>query len=281
MDADELGRVAPAGPDRARETAVATAPEIDGWIAEYQAMRDPDAATALIKAFTPLADYFARRYARPGTSREDLRQTALLAILRAVDRFDATMGVQFTTFASRTVEGELKRFHRDRGWAVRPPRRLQEIYLSARAAEEDLTHRLGRAPTVDEVAAEIEETVEQVLEALEAGYSCRSTTTRTPDDHRPEPTTGPGVRRPMQVVTDGPDAFELSEQRVLLGHALGHLSEKERELVRLRFVEDLTQKEIADQLGLSQSYLSRVLRRLLERLHDELEDPEAVLDRPA
>src|SRR4029077_19042831 len=133
-----------------------------------------------------LADRFAVRYRSRGIAVDDLRQTALLAMVRAVDRFDLDKGVSFATFASRTMDGELKRALRDKAWAVRPPRSAQERHLALRKREEELTHKLGRAPTVKELAAALDATVEEVLEALEAG-SARSAgaITRTNDGGGP------------------------------------------------------------------------------------------------
>jgi len=247
--------------------------QIDAWVAHYQRTRDRDTADRLMRALTPIADLYARRFQRSGAARDDLRQTALVAILRAIDRFDDSLGVHFTSFASRTVEGELKRFHRDRTWAVRPTRRAQEAYLRVRTAQEDLTQQLGRIPTVDDLAGHLGAPADEVIEALDVGHTCRTAMgvaepdEREPDGYRLLPTGALGVAE---------DGYDSTEWHLLLTEAMAELSPEERQLIRMRFFEERTQKDIADELGLSQSYLSRVLRRLLERMQASM-----LADQPA
>jgi RNA polymerase sigma-B factor len=243
--------------------------QIDVWVAQYQRTRDADTADLLMRALTPIADLFARRFQRSGAARDDLRQTALLAILRAIDRFDPGLGVHFTSFASRTVEGELKRFHRDRTWAVRPTRRAQESYLLVRTAQEDLTQRLGRIPTIDDLAAHLGVPADDVIEALDVGQTCRSALgVAEPDERAPSS----GHLLPGSAFGHVDDGFDATEWHMMLIEALDTLTPEERRLIEMRFLEDRTQKDIADQLGLSQSYLSRRLRRLLERLQSQMLD---------
>jgi RNA polymerase sigma-B factor len=246
------------------DPSVPDADQIDEWVREYQRTRDRKVADDLIRALTPIADLYARRFQRSGAARDDLRQTALLAILRAVDRFDPTLGVHFTSFASRTVEGELKRFHRDRTWAVRPTRRAQEAYLRVRTAQEDLTQRLGRTPTVDDLAEHLGVPGDDIIEALDVGQTCRSAMAVAEPDER-EPGSGPHLL-PTRAFGAPDEGFESTEWHMMLVEAMRELSLEERALIQMRFFEERTQKEIADCLGLSQSYLSRVLRRLLERM---------------
>jgi RNA polymerase sigma-B factor len=249
------------------------AAQIDEWVAAYQVTRDADIADRLIRALTPIADLYARRYQRSGAAREDLRQTALVAILRAIDRFDSSLGVHFTSFASRTVEGELKRFHRDRTWAVRPTRRAQEAYLRVRTAQEDLTQQLGRVPTVDDLAAHLDEPADDIIEAFDVGYTCRTAMgvaepdERDPDGYRLLPTGALGVAE---------EGYDTAEWHLLLVEAMESLSDEERQLIHMRFFEERTQKDIADELGLSQSYLSRVLRGIFDRMQASMvEDHDA------
>ncbi len=143
---------------------------------EYRRTGDRRLRNRIVEEHLTVADYYVNRYARSAAaSAEDLHQTALLAIVRAVERFDPDLGVSFKTFASRTVEGELKRYLRDRSWSVRPPRRAQELHLDARRVGEELTHQLGRTPTVAEMAGALEVSEEHVLEALEAGQARSAT----------------------------------------------------------------------------------------------------------
>src|SRR3954468_16509856 len=147
---------------------------------EYRRTGDRRLRNELVEQHRGSADYFVKRYARRGVPEDALRQVALLAIVHAVDRFDPDVGVAFSTFASRTIEGELKRYFRDRTWSVRPPRRAQELHLELRRADEDLTQRLGRSPTLTELAAEVGESEDHVLEALEAGVAHQATSLDQP-----------------------------------------------------------------------------------------------------
>jgi RNA polymerase sigma-B factor len=249
---------------------------LDEAVVKYQRTHDRSTAETIAELLEPLADFHARRFQRVGAAREDLRQTALLAMFRSVDRFDAGRGVKFTTFASRTAEGELKRFQRDRTWGVRPPRAVQETYLALRGAEEHLLQVLGRTPEVSDLAAQVGVSLADALEALEAAERCRplSVEATVQGGAREDPSAWSGPD-PLNVPEPGYDRFEDLE---LLGLLLDELGFRDREILRLRFVEEWTQKEIADAMGLSQSYLSRVIRRALDQLHVRL--GTMVRDRP-
>ena len=230
---------------------------------EYRETKDRRLRNEIVEQHRHLADRFARRYRARGIPVEDLRQTALLAMVRAVDRFDPEQGVTFATFASRTMDGELKRTLRDKAWAVRPPRAAQERHLALRKREEELTHRLGRPPTISELANALDATVEQVLEAVEAGGArTAGGITRTNDDGS---------------VVDADDLLSVNEigygrtdDRILVAELLDQLDERSREVIQLRFFERLGQDEIAQRIGVSQSYLSRLLRKILLDLRSHL-----------
>ncbi len=213
----------------------------------------------LVEAYLGLAHQLARRFSSRGESYDDLVQVASLALVKSVDRFDPGRGVEFSTFATRTVIGELKRHFRDRGWAIRAPRRVQELYLELGPAIESLTQENGRPPTVAEMAASIGTSEEAVLEALEAGQSYRTSSIDAPD--RQEGTLGTrlGDVDPGYVGTD---------DRMLLAISLTHLPERERTILHLRFVDDLTQSEIAERIGISQMHVSRLLAASLATLRD-------------
>jgi len=235
--------------------------------AEYRRTGDRALRNRLIEAHGRVADVYVQRYAGRGVPAEDLRQVAMLSILRAVDRFDPEMGVQFGTFASRTVEGEFKRYFRDRTWTVRPPRRAQELHLALRRAEEELGQRLRRSPTVAELALELGDTVDHVLEAMEAGSAHRMASldqTRA-DDGGP---TG-GADRVLATQEAG---FARVDQELVLRSLLDELDERDRTIIEMRFFENCTQEEIAASIGVSQSYLSRILRRLLLDIRTRLLD---------
>ncbi|MCC5952532.1 MAG: sigma-70 family RNA polymerase sigma factor [Acidimicrobiia bacterium] len=230
----------------------------------YRASGDRRLRNDLVEANLQLTNTFVRRYSGRGPSRDDVQQQALLALVLAVERFDPEMGVAFSTFASRTIDGELKRHLRDRAWAVRPPRRLQELSLELRKVEEELTHGFGRAPTVVELAEALDASVEDVLAAREATGSRSSSSIDSP-------TREDGL---SVVDTLGSEdaSYERVEQREILTALMANLDEREREVLTLRFGAQLGQPQIAERLGLSQSYVSRLISRTVARLREQFED---------
>jgi RNA polymerase sigma-B factor len=212
----------------------------------------------LVEEHADLAEHFARRYSGRGLARDDLRQMAMLAMVKAADRFEPERGVAFSTFASRTIDGELKRSFRDRSWSVRPPRALQELHLTLRRADEELTHELGRHPTLGALAERLEVGEEDVLEAMEAGAAHHAESLDAP--------VGDSERTPSDRLGAGDIGFDRTEGRLLVEDLLQTLPERERMILELRFYENLSQEEIAERIGVSQSYLSRLLRRTLLEL---------------
>lgn len=231
---------------------------------------DLEARNRLVEEHADLANHFVRRYAGRGLARDDLRQMAMLAMVKAADRFDPTMGVAFSTFASRTIDGELKRQFRDRSWSVRPPRALQELHLALRRADEELTQELGRPPRVDELAERLDVNEDDVLEALEAGAAHHADSLDAP--------VGDSGRTTADRLGSGDVGYGRAEGRMLVEELLATLPERERTILELRFYEDLSQEEIAERIGVSQSYLSRLLRRTLLDLRQRsgLRDPNGV-----
>jgi RNA polymerase sigma-B factor len=227
--------------------------------AAFAATRDERLRAELVEAHIGLAHQLARRFTNRGESYDDLVQVASLALVKSVDRFDPDRGVEFSTFATRTVIGELKRHFRDRGWAIRAPRRIQELYLELGHIIDSLSQELGRPPTVSEMAAATGASEESVLEALEAGQSYRTTSIDAPD--RSEGT----IANRLGEVDVG---FDGAEDRMLLVRALSRLPERERTIVSLRFVEGLTQSEIATEIGVSQMHVSRLLSSSLAKLRE-------------
>lgn len=230
---------------------------------EYLTTGDRRLRNELVEQHLKIADHYAARYANRGVPVEDLRQTALLAMIRAVDRFNPDAGVEFSTFASRTVDGELKRWFRDKAWAVRPPRSAQERHLALRRSEDELTQRLGRSPTVNELATALGETTDHVLEALEAGAARTASTLMR---------SAPEEEGGEDIVPTHDLGFSRVDERLLVGELLDRLSERDRAVVQLRFFERLGQEEIAQRIGVSQSYLSRLLRRILLDLREMVEE---------
>jgi RNA polymerase sigma-B factor len=232
-------------------------PTVAARFAELRSSGSEAARTELIEAHLPLARNLARRYRYTPEPQDDLEQVASLALVKAVDRFDPAHGSSFAAYAVVTIVGELKRHMRDTTWAVHVPRALKERILAVERAERALSARLGGAPTVAELAAEAGVSQEQALEALNA-RGAHDAMALDPVD--PEHSSG--------------EFSAAVEDRLALSSALQRLPRRERTIVHLRFVEGLTQTEIADRVGLSQMYVSRLLRATLEQLRSEIE-PEA------
>ncbi|HUP84804.1 MAG TPA: SigB/SigF/SigG family RNA polymerase sigma factor [Acidimicrobiales bacterium] len=236
--------------------------EADRLFREFFGTRDPILRERLVNAHIGLAASLASRFASRQENHDDLHQAALLGLLHAVDRFDPTRGVQFTTFAWATISGELKRHFRDRTWGVRVPRRVQELYLTTAEAMDALTNTLGRSPTIAEVADRIGASDEEVVEALEARSAYRLASIDSPVGNDGDDS---GSGNGMQLGDHDP-GYGVVEQRSVLRGLINKLPEREREIIHLRFNEELTQAEIADRVGVSQMHVSRLLSTSLTKL---------------
>ncbi|HUR22869.1 MAG TPA: SigB/SigF/SigG family RNA polymerase sigma factor [Acidimicrobiales bacterium] len=234
--------------------------------AEFAVGRDTGLRSELIEAHLGLAEYLARRFSNRGEPLDDLVQVASVGLLKAVDRFDPDRGVEFSTYATHTVVGELKRHFRDKGWAVRAPRRMQELYLRLGKVVSTLSQELGRSPTIPELAAEAQVSEEEVLEALEAGQAYRFSSLDAPspgDDDGDSLGAHLGAVDPLMA-----DA----EHRMALTPLIARLPQREQTIIHLRFFEGLTQSEIASRLGISQMHVSRLLARSLAKLRAAAEE---------
>jgi RNA polymerase sigma-B factor len=216
----------------------------------------------LIEAHLGLAEYLARRFANRGEPLDDLVQVASLGLVKAVERFDPARGLEFTTFATPTIVGELKRHFRDKGWAVRVPRRVQELHLRVTRVVDDLSLELGRSPTVAEIAHRAGTSEDEVIEAIDAGSAYRSTSL---DAGRGDDDDSPGLLG--QLGTLDPEMAS-AERRAALSPLIAELPEREQVMLYLRFYEGMTQSEIAKRLGISQMHVSRLLSRSLQRLRE-------------
>lgn len=223
--------------------------------ARHRARRAP--IELLVESHRLLALRLAAQFASRGQPLEDLEQVALIGLVTAAKRFDPARGVRFATFARTTISGELKKHFRDHAWQVHVPRPVQETYLAVRAAVEDLTQRLGHAPTPDEVAAAIGADVENVIEAMEAAHALHV-------DSLDKPVDEDGFTPFERGVEDL--GFLRVEERSWLVPALASLPERERTILRLRFFDGLPQSAIATRVGISQMHVSRLLARSLENL---------------
>jgi RNA polymerase sigma-B factor len=235
----------------------------------YHQDGDPSARDALIERFLPLARQLARRYQRGSEPLDDLVQVASLGLLKAVDRFDPARETAFSSFAVPTILGELKRHFRDKGWSVRVPRDLQELAVKVDRVGEQISGELGRAPTPAEIAEAIGASTEQVLEAREAAAAYRAVSLDRPRDEEDEDATG--IAESVGVEDPG---FSLAEDAATVQRLMRVLTEREREVLRLRFEEDLTQSEIGERVGVSQMHVSRLIRQSIARLREVAEAAE-------
>ncbi len=236
---------------------------------------DSSARAALIERFLPLARQLARRYARSSEPFDDLLQVASLGLVKAADRFDTDRGVAFSTYAVPTILGELKRHFRDTGWSVHVPRSLHERALAVQRSERALANRLGRSPRVTDIAKDLGLSVEEVLAALEAGQAHDALSLDAPQEGRE------GERESLVSTIGATDArYELIEYGTTIEATIHQLPARDRRVLQLRFGQDLTQSQIAEQVGVSQMQVSRIIRRSLARLR-ELADQEPSADATA
>jgi RNA polymerase sigma-B factor len=227
----------------------------------WQQGGDRQARDELVQRFLPLARKLARRYSGAREPFDDLLQVASLGLVKAIDRFDLTRGTAFSSFAVPTILGELKRYFRDLGWAVHVPRGAQERAVKVEEAQQTLSSRLNRAPTIPELAQYLEFDIEDVLDALETSRAHHASSLDAPyDDGEGES----GTR--VESFGDHDPSLLSADDRVTLTTAAQQLPQREREVLALRFVHDLTQTQIADQIGVSQMQVSRILRRAVAHL---------------
>ncbi len=234
--------------------------ELRAKFVEFAQTGDVRLRDELVAAHLGLAEYLARRFANRGEPLDDLVQVASLGLLKAVGRYDPERGVEFSTYATHTIVGELKRHFRDRGWAIRAPRRMQELYLRLGKVVGTLGQELGRSPTIAELAVEVEVSEEEVLEALEAGQAYRFASLDAP-----APGDGEGESLGTRIGFEDPEMLS-AERRATLSPLLDRLPEREKLILHLRFFEGLTQSEIATRLGISQMHVSRLLARSVAQL---------------
>ena len=229
---------------------------------QFAATRSPAVRDQLIEAHLGLAEYLARRFSNRGEPLDDLVQVASLGLVKAVERFDPGRGLEFTTFATPTIVGELKRHFRDKGWAVRVPRRVQELHLRVTGVIDDLQLELGRSPTVAEIAVRAGTSEDEVIEAVDAGSAYRSASL---DAGRSDDEESPGLLGQLGHIDP---ELARAERRAALTPLMAELPQREQLMLYLRFYQGKTQSEIAQRLGISQMHVSRLLSRSLERLRE-------------
>lgn len=218
----------------------------------------------VIEAFLPLAQHLANRFGGRGEPIEDLVQTATVGLIKAVDKFDPERGTEFAAYAIPTIIGEIKRHFRDRTWDIRVPRRLQELRLSISEATSNLLQDLGRSPTIADIAEHLGLSEEEVLEGLEGARAYNAVSLSAPA------TDGDRATELGDLIGAEDNEFELAELRVALGPAMAALDEREQRILTLRFYGNMTQSQIAEQVGVSQMHVSRLLTRALVKLRGQL-----------
>src|SRR5436305_2312189 len=241
--------------------------ELRAKLEEYAASGDKALRDEIVASQVGLAEYLARRFANRGEPLDDLIQVASVGLLKAVDRFDPGRGLEFSTSATPTIVGELKRHFRDKGWAVRVPRRVQELHLRLGKVVSTLSQDLGRSPTIGEIAERAGASEEEVLEAMEAGRAYRFASLDAPgasgDDENQSLASQLGEDDPL---------MQGIEHRVALSPLIAELPRREQVILHLRFFEGLTQSEIAGRLGISQMHVSRLLARSLAKLRGSADE---------
>ncbi len=237
----------------------------------WQRHGDASAREALVQRYMPLARSLTRRYGRSSEPFEDLLQVASLGLLKAIDRYDVERGHPFQSFAVPTILGEMRRYFRDSGWAIHVPRGAQERALKVRDAQERIANENGHSPTVNQLAQYLELDIEDVIDALQAIQAYETVSLDAPR---------PGAEDDAAVYGDSigsdDERYELVELDATLAAVLGHIPPRERLILKMRYVEDLTQTEIAERVGISQMQVSRLLRRSLDQLRSLTQAPAAV-----
>jgi len=239
-------------------------------LSAYCRGEDSRARDELILRYLPLVYGVARRYCQRGEQLEDLVQVGCIGLIKAIDRFDLDRGVALSTYATPNIIGEIKRYFRDKGWAVKVPRGLLELNMQVEQVMGDLAASYKRSPTVQELADAVETTPEEVMEAIEAGRSRSSLSL----DHALGPNDGDDERLPLEAIGNDEEGFDRAELRLMLEPGFACLSVRERQILHQRFYEGLTQSQIAANIGVSQMHVSRLIRRALVKVRAEISKRE-------
>lgn len=247
----------------ARPAATAQRTEARALLQEYASNHDPRIRERLVELNSDLVHFIARRFANRGEPLEDITQVGFVGLIQAIERFDPSLENEFSTFATPTIAGEIRRYFRDRSWAVRVPRRLQENLAKVNAAAQQLHSELGRAPTITEIGARVDLEPEQVLAAIEVAPAQHTVSLDGPTGGGDEPLTL-GDR-----IGGEDDNLARVEAQDLLQRVMAHLTPRERKILALRFVDQLPQTEVAKRLGISQMHVSRLQRAAVDHLREE------------
>ncbi|EHF01648.1 MULTISPECIES: SigB/SigF/SigG family RNA polymerase sigma factor [Olsenella] len=237
----------------------------------YKEEGDEEAREQLIESHLNLVRFLASKFKNRGEPLDDLIQVGSIGLIKAIDRFDPERGLEFTTFATPTITGEIKRHFRDKGWSVRVPRRLQELSAKVNQVTDELTKELQRSPSVEEIARELDSTVDEVLEAMESSSAYSSVSLEAPSSGGDDDS--PSV---LDHYASEDEELASSDDRMVIEDTIRDFSPREQEIIRMRFIDGLTQVEIAKKLGISQVQVSRLLRRTLKKVQEKI-DPEGLM----
>ncbi|MFE8703035.1 RNA polymerase sigma factor SigB [Cytobacillus sp. FJAT-54145] len=243
-----------------------TRDEINKYIKAFQVHQDEEAQKQLVLNYQRLVETIARKYSKGRSYHEDIVQVGIIGLLGAIRRYDATYGKTFEAFAVPTIVGEIKRFLRDKTWSVHVPRRIKEIGPKIKTTVEELTTVLQRSPKVEEIAKALEVSEEEVLEAMEMGKSYQALSV----DHSIEADSEGGTVTLLDIVGNIDSGFEKVNQRLVLEKVLHVLTDREREIIQYTYLENLSQKETGEKLGISQMHVSRLQRRAIKKLQDAI-----------
>ena len=243
-----------------------TKEEIDDLILEFQQNENPLAQTILVEHYTALVGSLARKYSKGRDFHEDIMQVGIIGLLAAIRRYDQDAGRSFESFLIPTVIGEIKRFLRDKTWGVHVPRRVKEVWPKLKTVVDELTNQYQRSPKIQEIAEYMEISEEEVLEAMEMGKSYQTASVDLPIETGSEG----NVVTALDIIGSPDDGFEKVDRKLQLQSALHVLSEREKEIIQCTFVENKSQKETGEQLGISQMHVSRLQKKAIEKLRKEL-----------
>ena len=251
----------PVDPADTRERSIALFGELTA--SRTTRKRRGECRDELVELHLPLVDHCARRFLNRGEPLDDLVQVGTIGLIKSIDRFDTDRGVEFSTYATPTIIGEIKRYFRDKGWAIRVPRRLQELRISISGVTGELSQQLGRSPTPGEIAARLAITVEEVLEGIESSNAYATLSLDAGDSDE-------GTASMLDTMGELDESLEHVEIRESIRPLLEALPPREKRILLLRFFRGLTQSQIAEEIGVSQMHVSRLLNRTLEQLRENL-----------
>ncbi|TFD95307.1 MULTISPECIES: RNA polymerase sigma factor SigB [Jeotgalibacillus] len=241
--------------------------EVLEWIKAYQETQDEQAQHNLVMHYRNLVESIARKYSKGKSYHEDIAQVGMIGLLGAIRRYDDAFGKSFEAFAIPTIIGEIKRFLRDKTWSVHVPRRIKELGPKIKAAVEELTTTLQRSPKVNEIADYLEVSEEEVLEAMEMGKSYQALSV----DHSIEADSDGSTVTLLDIVGSMDDNYEKTDQRLVLEKVLHVLTDREKQIIQFTYLENLSQKDAGDMLGISQMHVSRLQRRAIKKLRDAIQ----------